>query len=31
MTLPQGYHIKGDIGVCKFVKSLYGLIQAFRK
>ncbi|XP_052619763.1 uncharacterized mitochondrial protein AtMg00810-like [Lactuca sativa] len=31
MSLPQGYHTKGDTRVCKLVKSLYGLKQAPRK
>ncbi|XP_023771562.1 uncharacterized mitochondrial protein AtMg00810-like [Lactuca sativa] len=31
MSQPEGYHSKGDIRVCKLIKSLYGLKQAPRK
>ncbi|KAI3750087.1 hypothetical protein L2E82_20712 [Cichorium intybus] len=31
MVQPQGYHSKGDVRVCKLLKSLYGLKQAPRK
>lgn len=31
MTLPQGYHSKGDTRVCKLLKALYGLKQTPRK
>lgn len=29
--LPEGYHSKDDVRVCKLIKSLYGLKQAPRK
>nr|KAJ0193879.1 hypothetical protein LSAT_V11C800413930 [Lactuca sativa] len=31
MQLPEGYHSKDDVRVCKLIKSLYGLKQAPRK
>lgn len=31
ISLPQGYHTRGDNRVCKLLKSLYGIKQAPRK